>query len=191
MIRRFLIVLIVPFLICSCKKSEEDQMSSVPQQMVEATKVSITNWARTNEMVIQTNAQVFSQMVTGLEVAAHTFGMGLTNEIILENGRAGQFMKLLHDQDKLPGVSKDEHGVMTSDTFSFYSPSNNLDVVIFSNIGTTITYPVSRTFHLVKYGDTSTNNYTLVKEAKDAEWKLVRGWETDSNGQIIHEWPIQ
>jgi hypothetical protein len=176
--------------LCSCKKSEENQISSVPQKVVEMTTASVTNWAMTNGLNLQSNGQAFSQILTGYEAAAHTFGMGLTNEIFLETGRAEEALKRLRNEGNLPGASKDQHGEVTSDAFFWYSPSNNLNVVIFSNIGTTITYPVSRTIHLVKHGDTSTNNYTLFKQTKDGEWKLRRAWETDSNGETIQEWPV-
>jgi hypothetical protein len=90
-------------------------------------------------------------------------------------------VKQLHEQGRLPGDSKDEHGTVTSDTVQ--SVISNNAVVMF--------YPASRTFHLIHIDETAMNSYTLVKQTEDAEWKLQKAWQTVSNGQIIQEWPVK
>jgi hypothetical protein len=164
-------------LFCSCKKSEKDEVMSAANNAAKAAGIAITNWAITNGVNLQTN----SQIATAVETFPKVIKMAITNEVHMETGRAGLILKQLHEQGRLPGDSKDEHGKLTSGTF---------DLVV-SNKATVITYPTSRTFHLVKDGDTSTNNYTLVKLSKDSEWKLQKAWQTDSNGTFVKEWPIQ
>jgi hypothetical protein len=161
---------------CSCKKSDEVS-SSDSKNAAQAAKDSVAQWASTNQTYLQSNKDVAG----AVRSFSNAFYMGITNEVSLEAARALLFVKQLHDKDRLPGISKDEHGEMKSDDF---------DMVI-SNKAAILLYPLRYTFHLVKTGDFSTNNYTLVKQTKDGEWKLRRAWETDSNGQIIQEWPVQ
>jgi hypothetical protein len=182
--KTFLVLGIIAILSCSCKKSDESEISTLPQKIIDVAKTGITNWAATNGIDLQKNPQ----WVTGAEVVGRSVGMVITNEIFLETGHAGEFLKKMHDDGNLPGVSKDDHGNFSSDEFT-YLYSNNVNGIVFSNAGT-ITYPLSRTFHLVKNGETSTNNFALVKNSKDSDWKLQRAWETDSNGQTIQEWPV-
>jgi hypothetical protein len=106
-----------------------------------------------------------------------------TNSIFLETDAAGKKLMQLHEDGHLPINPKDEHGdvTITCDT----------GPMIRSNELVEIAYPTKRTFHIVKVGETSTNNYILVKSSKDSEWELKKAWETDSNGQVIKEWPVQ
>ena len=87
---------------------------------------------------------------------------------------AGDYVLLLHQQGRLPGDSKDSHGKITC----YLLPSDLQEV----------TYPLSRTFRVVETGSTSTNNYTVVRAAKDSSWQLQRAWQTDSEGQVVQEW---
>jgi hypothetical protein len=170
-------------LLCSCEKSEHPESPANYKIVAQALRAAVTNWAITNNWSL-TNGVVYSNslMLTGAELMTKSFMMTVTNELALEYARAAEFVAELHDQDRLPGISKEDHGILTSDQIE--SITTNGDVILMG-------YPASRTFHLVKYGDTSSNNYTVVKESKDATWKLRRAWETDSNGQIIREWPVQ
>jgi hypothetical protein len=89
----------------------------------------------------------------------------------------GDYLLQLHQMGRLPGDSKDDHGKITC----YLSPSDLQEV----------TYPLSRTFRVVKTGGTSTNNYTVVRLTKDSSWQLARAWQTDSAGRIIEEWPVK
>jgi hypothetical protein len=170
-------VSLVLIAVCSCKKSDKDEMLTTANNAAKAIDVGLTNWAMTNGLNWQTNGKI---LVTA-EKLAEAAKMSITNDVYVEIGAAGAFLKHLLNQGLLPGISKDEHGDATSDT---------LDLVI-SNKAVEITYPVKRTWHFVKDGETSTNNYTLVKQSKDDEWKLQKAWLTDSNGQMVQEWPVQ
>jgi hypothetical protein len=90
---------------------------------------------------------------------------------------AGDYVLQLHQQGRLPGDSKDSHGKITC----YLLPSDLQRV----------TYPLSRTFRVVETGSTSTNNYTVVRLAKDSSWQLQRAWQTDSEGHVIQEWPVK
>lgn len=170
------IIVIVGFsFLCSCKKSEKEDISSAANGATRAIDVGVSNWMTTNGLNWQTN----SKILVAVEKLTEATKMSLTNDVYLESGAAALFLKRLLDQGLLPGVSKGEHGDMTSDM---------VDSVI-SNKAVAMTYPASRTFRLVKDGETSTNNYILLKQSNDSEWKLQKAWLTDSNGQIIKEWP--
>jgi hypothetical protein len=104
-----------------------------------------------------------------------------TNEFYIDTSMA---TKALYDMLKgktLPGVSEGEHGKVTSDEIH----------AMISNNWVKIEYPFYQTQHLVKTGDTSTNNYVMEQSAKGATWHLIKAWQTDSNGQIIKEWPLK
>ena len=171
-----ILILFVCSLFCSCEKSQKEEALLAANKAAEAAKIAGANWMVTNTINLQTNAQLSNAVKTFPDVVR----MSITNDLVLETAGAAQEIGQLHDQGRLPGVSKNEHGDMTSDT---------LDSVI-SGRAAIPTYPISLTFHLIKEGDTSTNNYTLVKQAKDSEWRLQRAWETDSNGLIVREWPV-
>jgi hypothetical protein len=107
-------------------------------------------------------------------------GLAKNSDVWLETGTAHEVLVQLHDQGKLPGDSKDAHGQVTCD----------IPQLIVSNKVVEMTYPASRTFHVVITGETTTNNYMLLKLSKDSSWKLQRAWEVDINGQVIKEWPV-
>jgi len=87
----------------------------------------------------------------------------------------GDFLLQLHQQGRLPGDSKDSHGKITC----YLLPSDLQQV----------SYPLSRTYQVVKTGDISTNNYTIVRLTKDSAWQLQRAWRTDSSGHVIEVMP--
>jgi hypothetical protein len=84
----------------------------------------------------------------------------------------------LHERSLLPGDSKDTHGEINSETDPLPLPSE-------------VAYPFSRTFHVTLMGETFTNNYTVVRMAKHADWQLQRAWRTASDGHTIEEWPVK
>ncbi len=161
---------------CSCKKSN-DETSTTADGATKTIVIGVSPSVTTNLSDWQTNGKI----VVAVEKLIEATKISLTNDLYLESGASGVFLKHLLDQGLLPGVSKAEHGNLTSDTFD----------LVASNKMVVISYPVSRTYHLVKTGETSTNNYTLIKQSKDAEWKLQKAWLTDSNGQMVQEWLVQ
>ncbi len=143
----------------------------------EGVKYALTNSAITNGINVDTNQEFASATKLMAEAARTTF----SGEVAVESFAAAAAIKQIVDHGHLPGVSKGEHGSLLSDT---------VDTVI-SNQPAVLTFPALRTFRLVKNGETSTNNYILVKQSKDAEWKLQKAWLTDSNGQTVQEWPVK
>jgi hypothetical protein len=133
--------------------------------------------AITNGVSLQTN----SQLLDFADKMTETLKSDITKELSIGNAQAGQFLLQLLKNNSLPGVSKDEHGELTTEIVP----------VVVSNKLVEISYPMERTLHLVKNGENSTNNYLLVKSAKDLEWKLQKAWLTDSNGQTVQEWPVK
>jgi hypothetical protein len=89
----------------------------------------------------------------------------------------GNFLFRLHQKGRLPGDAKDEHGKITC-----YLSPKDLEQLI---------YPLSWTYQVVKKGDSSTNNYTIVRLTKDSSWQLQRAWRTDSQGRVTEEWGIK
>jgi len=51
-------------------------------------------------------------------------------------------------------------------------------------------YPIFRTFHGQKHGDSSVFHYSLSCASRRHSWKLVRAWRTDVEGNTINEFPI-
>jgi len=173
-----LVILIIPLLAfaCSCNKSNY-QSDLAASAVEEATRNALTNWVATNGIDVRTNAGLSNALVA----FPYMFKTSVTNELYLESIAAGSVLEKKWNEGSLPGVSKEDHGDLTLDP---------LDSII-SNKVVIITYPATRVFHLEKSGETSTNYYTLVKESRNAKWELQKAWETDSNGQIIREWPIK
>jgi len=85
----------------------------------------------------------------------------------------GDFLIGLHKKSQLPGDTKDEHGKITC----YLSPTD-----LKQN-----SYPLSRTYQVVKKGDSSTNNYTIIRLTKHSPWQLQRAWRTDSQGRVTEE----
>ena len=101
-----------------------------------------------------------------------------TNSATLEVVSALTFMKELHEQNGLVGLSKDEHGLLDSDDVPLASSNENV-------------YPMVLTLHAVKTGESATNHYTVVRQSKDAPWQIQRAWRTDSQGNLVEEWPVK
>jgi hypothetical protein len=175
---QFIVTTVLTLLIfCSCKKSPDKEYSKWAGKADQVWRTTVTNWAITNGVSLQTNSQVldFADKMT------EALKSDVAKELAIGNAQAGQFLLKLLKNDQLPGVSKDEHGQLTTDQVP----------VVVSNKLVEISYPMERTLHLVKNGENFTNNYTVVKLAKDLEWTLQKAWLTDSNGQTIQEWPVK
>ena len=99
-----------------------------------------------------------------------------TNSAAIATISAGNFLRELQLYGRLPGFSKGEHGHIESDSFPLDEES---------------TYPISRTFNIVKQGDPTFYYYTVMRTAEDDEWHLQKVWQTDSKGQIIKELPVK
>jgi hypothetical protein len=132
---------------CSCKKSKKDEILSSANNVAEAVRITITNWVATNGMNLQTNARISN----ALETFPGAFKTAMTNDVVTESVAAGSVLEQMFDQGLLPGVSKDDSGDMSLDPISS----------VVSNKAVAMVYPASRTFHLVKEGETSTNYYIL------------------------------
>jgi hypothetical protein len=131
---------------------------------------SVTNTGETNlapsektlVAVVLTNAPIFQELLTE------------------ENGAAG-FMDDLRKEDRLPGISKDEHG---DETWDIPSTSDSWH-------SKKIKYPFLLTYQIVLHGDSLTNHYTVMQPSKNSAWLLQRAWRTDSQGRVIKEWPVE
>jgi hypothetical protein len=172
-------------IICSCKKSENDEVAlyatNDAAQFAYHIRIGMTNWMKTNAVYLQTNGNSMAIAKDMAETGPESVRMAMTNEVFLETERAGLALQQIYEQERLPGVAENDQGNIGSDT---------LDLIV-SNKLTTISYPALRKFHLVKDGETFTNYYILVKQTKAADWKLQKAWRSDSNGQIIQEWPVK
>jgi len=89
----------------------------------------------------------------------------------------GDFLFRLHQKDQLPGDTKDEHGKISC----YLSPTELKQ----------LSYPLSWTYQVVKNGDSSTNNYTIIRLTKYSPWQLQRAWRTDSQGRVTEEWGVK
>lgn len=143
----------------------------------EAAKIAVTNWITENGVNLQTN----KQLAKALETFPEAFNMTVTNDAAGESFVAGRVLEQMWDKGLLPGALKEEHGTLNLDPI----------LLVVSNRAVIMTFPASLTFHLIKNGETSTNNYTLIKQTENSDWKLRRAWEIDSNGQVIQEWPVK
>src|SRR6266446_398213 len=101
--------------------------------------------------------------------------MAVTNAATIETIAASDFLVGLHKQGRLPGDSKDDHGEVKCKDVPVSNPRQE-------------TYPISRTFDVVKNGGQSTYHYTVVRLSKGSEWQLQRAWRSDAKGDIVEEW---
>lgn len=92
----------------------------------------------------------------------------------MEAESGGNFLIGLHQKSQLPGDTKDEHGKI----MCYLSPTDLKQTV----------YPLSRTYQVVKTGESFTNNYIVLRLTKDSPWKLQRAWRIDSQGRVTEEW---
>ena len=88
---------------------------------------------------------------------------------------AGKFLRDLHEQGNLPGLSKDDHGELK---------------VKVSHFSETVHFPLSLTFQFTKNVD-SVCNYTVVRLSPSSAWRLVKAWQADAAGRTVKEFPTQ
>lgn len=82
----------------------------------------------------------------------------------------GQLLK----SNRLPGMSKDDHGKTTAFHFNrVHSP-----------------YLETATWDILKNGDPSIYHYTFNRAAKAGPWKLQKAWRTDQIGHTIEKYPL-
>ena len=161
---------------CSCKNSIEAEYDAGADTITKTFRADATNWAAANGVNLQTNKQVSGVIDTIAKAIKSDTAKGMAINMV----EAGEFSSQLYKSNRLPGVAKDEHGNMFCEV-----------PLAFSNKLLNASYPMELTFHFVKIGYTSTNNYIFVKDSKIAVWELQRAWETDSKGKIIQEWPVK
>lgn len=101
-----------------------------------------------------------------------------TNTAAGEIISAGNFLRDLQMQGRLPGISKDDHGDVKAKEVTLSDPEQ---------------YPISRTFHVEKKGDNSNSRfcYTFVRATKMSGWQLEKAWRENSEGQTVEEWPVK
>jgi hypothetical protein len=80
-----------------------------------------------------------------------------------------EFMKDLKKAGQVPGWSKNDKGVLSSER-----------------------HPSQGTFGFAarKEADPTVCHYTVVRKSKDGPWRLLKGWRTDENGKTIEEFPV-
>ncbi len=89
----------------------------------------------------------------------------------------GDFLVRLNQKGQLPGSARDDRGKISC----YLSPKDLKEV----------NYPLSRTYQVVKAGDSSTNNYAIIRLRKHSGWQLQRAWRTDSQGSVTEEWVVE
>src|SRR5258707_379571 len=87
------------------------------------------------------------------------------DEKIAHAKAGGDFLFRLHQKGQLPGDVKSEHGRINC----YLSPTDLKQMI----------YPLSQTYQVVKNGDSSTNNYAIIRLTKNSPWQLQRAWRTD------------
>jgi len=87
---------------------------------------------------------------------------------------AAEFLKELHERDRLPGWSKIEEGGTTA----FHFDKHAVETI---------------TLDLEKTGDSNVYHYTLTRplNGDDNSWTLARAWQTDQNNQKTEEYPVR
>jgi hypothetical protein len=158
-------IVLIPLILCSCKKSNERRSLEQQYDLLASNAVgtlgsAITNWATSNQVNLETNAEVLAFPMLFSNAAKSK----IAELIAVETVYAGQFLLQLHKNNHLPGISKDEHGQFITDVMP----------IVVSNKLTEISYPMERTFNFVKEEEIFTNHYTVVKLSKDSEWKLQK-----------------
>jgi hypothetical protein len=86
---------------------------------------------------------------------------------------AEQFLVALGNKGQLPGLTNHQQ--------VHFSAWNN---------GNFDAYPLSITFDLRRKSDASIYHYSVIRESKDAPWKLQKAWRADNHGHTLEEYPI-
>jgi hypothetical protein len=90
---------------------------------------------------------------------------------------AVQHFAQLKQQDRLPGIRREEHGSLTTKAL----PLREGD----------ISYPASVTIRATKKGDDSTYSYGLLKESESSPWQLVKASRLGKDGKLLEELPLK
>jgi hypothetical protein len=77
----------------------------------------------------------------------------------------------LQAKGQLPGWPKGDEITTNSVTFDFDFPDSIL-------------------FNIIKKDDASSYHYKVSRSAEDSPWKLLKAWQTDSNGEVIKEFSV-
>lgn len=91
------------------------------------------------------------------------------------SAEAARFLGSLHQQGKLPGLAKDEHGALKASV---------------SDYARKVEFPATFSFQFTK-SDGSVLHYTVQKEAAGTDWRLMKAWQTDASGKVLREFPSQ
>src|SRR6188474_412091 len=83
----------------------------------------------------------------------------------------------LKQQDRLPGIRREEHGSLTSKALPLREGE--------------VSYPASVTIRATKNGDNSTYSYGLLKESESSPWQLVKASRLDQDGKLLEELPLK
>lgn len=111
--------------------------------------------------------------VTLFPPAPHRTGVAAARTEAQTEAKAGaEYLVGLLKAGQLPGISPTDHGRLFSR-------------------GGRATYPYTATFQLDKRGDPAPYHYTVQQTRKGAPWQLTRAWQTDTNGAVLHEWPVK
>jgi RNA polymerase sigma factor (sigma-70 family) len=101
---------------------------------------------------------------------------------------AVDFLIKLKKESQLPGYPKDEHGTIQIPIPGLSLDSNRIWHFSDTNVET---YPVSRTLHASKNNDGHfVYFYTVIKASETNAWQLQKAWRTDTNGQVVGEFPV-
>ena len=93
---------------------------------------------------------------------------------------AGQFLRSLVRQHRLPGFAPGEKGKISMGVHSMAELVGS-DVEAF---------PRSRSAWAKKTLDPSTYHYRVVQDSKDGPWRMAQAWKTDPHGRVVVDFPI-
>jgi hypothetical protein len=86
-------------------------------------------------------------------------------------GAPMEFVEKLKQKSELPGLSKDDKGMLYLEEYS--SPVLK-----------------SATFEFRKNDDSSIYHYIIDRASEDSPWKLQKAWQTDQTDKMIEEFPV-
>lgn len=86
---------------------------------------------------------------------------------------AGKFLLDLKAKNQLPGFPKNDVG------------QAHMPEAVHGHV-----YPISATFDVRKKDNKSIYHYTVSQPSRDGVWKLLRAWQSDTDGHIINEFSL-
>src|SRR5205823_6534024 len=100
--------------------------------------------------------------------------------------QAGQYLRELFEQDKLPGVSKAEaRKGAGKHLFTLGLKPHDL-----MNAAESDTFPASRKFY-GQYSQEDRTYYLVIRESSAGTWKLQRAWKADASGRMVEEFSLK